>query len=133
VSIHIDAAERARLLAAWSLAAHRQGQLDRAWALASQALETATTIEDPRALAECHNIVGMLARHRGELAQAAKHLECSLRLATSGPDLSARVAALNNLALLCAATGEPGRSLELLDDALETAGGWATIIKRRRC
>jgi hypothetical protein len=62
----------------------------------------------------------MLARYRGELAQAAWHLERSLQLATASADLSARVAALNNLALLCAATGEPERSLEHLEDALRT-------------
>jgi DNA-binding SARP family transcriptional activator len=112
-------AERARLLAAWSLAAYRQSQLERAWALASQAFETAVEADDRRALAECHNAVGLLARNRGDLALAAHHLESSLRLATDSGEPSARVAALNNLALLRGANEQPERGLELLDDALE--------------
>jgi DNA-binding SARP family transcriptional activator/predicted ATPase len=110
--------ERARLLAAWSLAAHRQAQFDRAWALASQALQTAVEADDPRALAECHNAVGMLARHHGDLRLAARHLESSLQLATDTGEPGARIAALNNLALLRGATEQPERGLELLDDAL---------------
>jgi uncharacterized protein HemY len=101
----IDIAECARLLAVWSVAAHRQDQLERAWTLASEALQTAILADEPRALAECHNIVGMLARHRGDMAAAAHHLECSLQLATDNADLSARVAALNSLALLHARSG----------------------------
>jgi DNA-binding SARP family transcriptional activator len=113
-----DGVERAHLQAAQSLAAHRQGHLERASTLAIQALQTAELASDPRALAECHNIVGMLARHRGDFAEAAQHLQSSLDLATATADAGARVAALNNLALLCAANGEPERALDLLDEAL---------------
>lgn len=118
IEADVDPAERARLLTAWSLAAHRQSQNDRAWTLANQALETASVAGDRRALAECHNIVGMLSRHRGDLTQAASHLESSLQLATAAADQGARLAALNNLALLHAATGQPERGLELLETAL---------------
>jgi predicted ATPase/DNA-binding SARP family transcriptional activator len=117
--VELDPAERVRLLTAWSLAAHRQGELDFAWALARQALDTATAAKDPRGLAECHNILGMLARHRSDLDQAASHLESSLQLATASADPTARLATLNNLALLCAANGEPERGLELIASALE--------------
>jgi predicted ATPase len=115
----LDVAECARLLAAWSLAAYRQNQLERAWRLASEALQTAELAGEPRAIAECHNIVGMLARHRGDIPAAEHHLESSLQLATDNGDLSGRVAALNNLAMLNAAAAQPRRSLEFLNEALE--------------
>jgi predicted ATPase/DNA-binding SARP family transcriptional activator len=113
-----DVAERARLQVAWSLAAHRQGQADRARAMASQALKAATAANDPRTLAQCHNIIGLLARNRGDLEQAARHLEHALELATGVGDPGGRVAALNNLALLYAAMAQAERGLALLEIAL---------------
>lgn len=112
-----DTGERARLLAAQSLTAHRRGDQDRAWVLGTRALEVAVGANDASALAECHNVVGMLARHSGELAEGAHHLESSLELSIA--DRGARVAALNNLALLSEVTGQPERGLEFLDEALE--------------
>ena len=114
-----DIAECAHLLAAWSLAAFRQDQLERAWRLATEALQTAELADDPRALAECHNVVGMLARHRGDAVAAEHHLERSLELATANDDHCGRIAALNNLALLHAVTGQSARGLESLDVALD--------------
>lgn len=109
--------ERARILAAWSLVAHRNGQPDRARAMANEALEAATAANDPHTLAACHNIAGLLARHHGALDEAARHLERSLELATEVGDPGTRVAALNNLALMFAGS-RPDHSLELLDTAI---------------
>ena len=64
------------------------------------------------ALAQAHNIVGMLLDDRG-------HLERSLALAEALPDPSVAVAALNNLALACARAGDGERALELTARALE--------------
>lgn len=113
-----DMAERARILAAWSSMAHRQGEADRAWTMAQQALEAAAAANDPHTLAECHNLMGLLSRHRGVLDEAAHHIQSSLDLATGAGDLGIRVAALNNLALLRVATGQREDALELLDAAL---------------
>jgi tetratricopeptide (TPR) repeat protein len=60
----------------------------------------------------------MLAHSRGELDLARDHLGHSLALSEGLPDPSARVAALNNLALVCGAGGELERGLQLLESAL---------------
>ena len=50
--------------------------------------------------------------------QARRHLEESLALAERLNDLSARVAALNNLALVCRASGAVDRAIQLTETAL---------------
>jgi tetratricopeptide (TPR) repeat protein len=95
----LDAApvdERARVLADRSLNAHRWGKSDVAEELAARALEAAG---DDRALAQAHNLAGILATHRGDLGVSRGHLESSLELSEKLGDPAATVAALNNLAL----------------------------------
>jgi DNA-binding SARP family transcriptional activator/predicted ATPase len=111
------AGDRARLAADWSLVAHRRGQPARAQELAARGLELAEAA-DTQALAQTHNILGMLASRRGELDLARHHLGQSLALSEGLRDPSARVAALNNLALVCGAGGELGGGLQLLESAL---------------
>lgn len=113
-----DAAEGARVLADWSLAAHRGGDTDRARRLARDALGLAKSAGDTRALAQAHNILGVLARDRDERASARRHLEQSLDLAERLADPSVRIAALNNLALECARSGELERAVALTEQAL---------------
>ncbi len=109
-------AERARILADCSLTAHRRGRDDEARRLARRALRDGAPSGE--ALAQAHNILGILASGRGERRAARRHLEQSLRLADEAGDLSARAAALNNLALLDRAEGALdaalGRTLEAL-------------------
>lgn len=93
------AAERARLLADRSLNAHRRGDTRLAEDFAAQALEEAGAAGDERALAQAHNIAGILASHRGDAVEARMHLESSLALAEGQHDPVATAAALNNLAL----------------------------------
>ena len=112
------AGERARLVADWSVVAHRRGQPARAQELAARGLELAEAAADTYALAQTHNLLGMLAHSRGELDLARDHLGHSLALSEGLPDPSARVAALNNLALVCGAGGELERGLQLLESAL---------------
>ncbi len=59
--------EEARVYADWSLVAHRRGQHERAVKHAQRALELAQGVDDRRALAQAHNILGVLARSRGDL------------------------------------------------------------------
>ena len=113
-----DGAKRARLLADWSLAAHRGGDTQRARRLARDALGLAESAGDARALAQAHNILGVLARDRGERASARRHLEQSPALAERLADPSVRIAALNNLALACARSGELERAVALTEQAL---------------
>ena len=104
----------ARVLADWSLAAHRSGDGARAKRLASEALALAERSNDTRALAQAHNILGILATGRA----ARTHLETSVTLARELGDREASVAALNNLALALKEAGDIGRARELTEQAL---------------
>ncbi len=113
-----DDARKARLYADWSLTAHRRGDQRHAVELADRALALAEAAEDTKALAQAHNILGVLTGHLGDHAGARRHLERSLALAERLADPSSRVAALNNLALAHRAAGELERALELAETAL---------------
>lgn len=108
----------ARLYADWSLTAHHQDQTGRALDLAHQARELAEQAGDTQALAQVHNLLGILARHQHETDLAGQHLEQSLALAETLGDPAARIAALNNLALACADTGQIDRALQFTEAAL---------------
>jgi DNA-binding SARP family transcriptional activator len=110
---------RARLVADRSLVAHRLGRAEQALQLAGSALELAEAAGDPAALAQCHNLLGMLATSAGDHQRARRHLEQSLAHAGKLPDPGARVAALNNLALVHRAAGRLDLALELTADALD--------------
>ncbi len=114
-----DSASRARLVADQSLTAHRRGRSDQAAELAVRALELADAAGDPAALAQCHNLVGMLAAGAGDHERARRHLERSLAFAQALPDPAARVAALNNLALSHQAAGRLDQAIELAAEALD--------------
>jgi DNA-binding SARP family transcriptional activator len=111
-------AQRSTIYADWSLAMHRQGQAERACELAEQALRLAEARGDERALAQAHNILGVLARAEDDLAQARQHLEISLQLAEKMENAEGRVAALNNLGLVYSQQKEGQRAVELLQEAL---------------
>jgi DNA-binding SARP family transcriptional activator len=113
-----DASGQARLYADWSHTAQRQSRAEEALALARHSLELAQTVDDRQSLAQAHNILGILARGRGDLAAARTHLEHSLALAQAFSDPSARVAALNNLALVHSLAGEVDQAYSLLEEAL---------------
>src|SRR6266566_2066296 len=112
-------AERARLVADRSLVAHRRGRPDRAEELAAQALDLAEAAGEEAALAQCHNLVGMLATSAGDHQRALEHLEQSLAHAGKLHDPGARVAALNNLALVHRGAGRLDLALELTAAALD--------------
>ena len=117
-------AERARVTADRSLNAHRLGRDDEAQELAGSALALAAGAGDRRALAQAHNILGILATGRGDRAEARAQLEQSLEL-SAADDPAARAAALNNLALAYRAEGELALALSLTEEALalcETVG-----------
>lgn len=106
---------QARILADLSLAAHHAGRPDEAAARAHEAHELAAAADDPHALSQAHNMLGMLARARGEPATARQELERSIPLA----DAAAGAAALNNLALVERDAGDLERALELTQRALD--------------
>jgi DNA-binding SARP family transcriptional activator len=107
-----DESERARVLADRSLVAHRRGDADRALRLARKALLLATDARDQRAIAQAHNILGILSGDR-------KHLEEALTRAQRLADPAVTVAALNNLALAHLRDGAAEKALPLATRALE--------------
>lgn len=110
---------RARVYADWSLTAHNRDHTQRAVDLAQEALRLADGADDTRALAQAHNIMGILAKSQGQLNSASSHLELSLSLVESlGSLVGARVAPLNNLALTRAAEGDTDKAVELAGTAL---------------
>ena len=113
-----EKAANARIVADRSLTAHRRGRDEDAQGLAREALALAGEAGDRRALAQAHNILGILASGRRNHAEARRQLEQSLALSIEEDDPSARAAALNNLALASRAEGELDRALELTDEAL---------------
>ena len=104
--------ESARVQADRSLAAHRRGDAAAAAELARRSLELGEAANDPEAVAQACNILGMLTGSR-------EHLERSVELAGSLPDRTVLVAALNNLALACGRTGETDAAIEHTTRALD--------------
>ncbi|HYY21655.1 MAG TPA: AAA family ATPase, partial [Thermoleophilaceae bacterium] len=111
-----SAGELARLHADLSLVAHQKGESNLALERAHQALELAEAAGDERALAQAHNVLGVLSS--GDLEGARRHLERSLALAEALGDSAARVAALNNLALAYANGGELEQAIQRAESAL---------------
>jgi predicted ATPase len=114
-----DPGERARICVDWSRTAHRRDNPERAQALARQALKLAEDCPDRRALAQAHNMLGILARGRRKLHLAHQHLRQSLEIAAEMGDSGMRVAALNNLARLHADQGQTEPALALTGEALQ--------------
>jgi tetratricopeptide (TPR) repeat protein len=83
------------------------------------ALKMAEDAGEPQALAQAHNMMGILARKRRELDTARFHLQSSLDIAASLNQLGMHVAALNNLALTLADDGQFEQSQQLFEDALK--------------
>src|SRR5258708_37580211 len=108
-----DLGEQARILADWSLAGHRSGDAARAKRLAAEALGLAERSKDKRALAQAHNILGVLGA-----SGSRAHLETSVALARELGDREANAAALNNLALPLKDAGDLDGARELTEQAL---------------
>ena len=113
-----DEGLRARILTDLSLSQHQLGQGDRAAALAEEGRALAESAADERAETQAHNLLGVLARQAGRLADARTSLERSLAVAERLGDPSARAAALNNLALVARESGDLDRALSLTEEAL---------------
>ena len=82
-----------RILADWSLAVRAQGQPERALAVALDALAAAESADDPLGMAQARNILGILARSRGDYAGAVEQHERGLAISETLSDPSSRIAA----------------------------------------
>jgi tetratricopeptide (TPR) repeat protein len=109
---------QALILADWSLTAHRRGDDAQAQSLALQSLGLAQRTKNPRALAQAHNMLGMLARARGNLDEALDQLNHSLHAAQELGEPNRQAAALNNLALVARDQNQLDQAVELTQAAL---------------
>ena len=118
---------RSRILADKSAIADRLGDPASAGQLAGEALALAEDVADPVGVARALDLLGILARRRGDLANARAHLERSLAVVDAaesgagsgtGLDPGVRIAALNSLALVLADDGEHERAIGLTREAL---------------
>jgi DNA-binding SARP family transcriptional activator len=113
----MDSAWQSLLSADWSLATWRMDDEERARALAAQALTLAEESGDLRALAQAHNILGILLYE--DVDEARAHLEQSLAAATMLNAPMLRVAALNNLAHLWQKSGNLADAIACAQAALD--------------
>jgi DNA-binding SARP family transcriptional activator len=113
----MDSAWQSLLSADWSLATWRMVDEERARALAAQALTLAEESGDLRALAQAHNILGILLYE--DVDEARAHLEQSLAAATMLNAPMLRVAALNNLAHLWQKSGNLADAIACAQAALD--------------
>ena len=117
----LDQAWRCRALAQWSLVAEQAGDRKLAAGLARDSLVASEEAGDLSVVAYAYNVLSILARHADQIDQAMDYARQSLEVATQSRTPTARVAALNSLALAFAAAGEHGEAITLTDEALAIA------------
>jgi DNA-binding SARP family transcriptional activator/tetratricopeptide (TPR) repeat protein len=108
----------ARVGADRAVVAYRLGAHDEAARRGRAALAAASEAGDPAAIAQAHNVLGMLAGSDGDHEAAEEHLRGSLAHARGLADPSAATAALNNLARLLDGTGRAAEALACAEEAL---------------
>lgn len=109
----------ARVRADLSLAFYHRGLTDQAASLADEALTLAEAGDDPLALAQTQNLLGILARAERQYEQALEHLEQSLSYTLLLDNPQGQIAALNNLALAQANLGKAQMALETIQRAID--------------
>ncbi len=107
---------RARIYVDWSRTAAQQGDATLGRELAQRGLDLAGKESAPGPLGQAHNLLGILARREGDSAGARVHLQTALEIAGDHP--AARLAALNNLALVLGDTGQFAEAIALIEEAL---------------
>jgi predicted ATPase len=109
----------ARLRADMSLTYYHRGMTDQASSLASTAFTLAEAGDDPLALAQTQNLLGILARADQKYEIALGHLEKSLSYTLQLEDPQGKIAALNNLALAQADLDDMQAALETIFQAID--------------
>lgn len=112
------AALRSAILADVSAVSLRRSGPVAAEAAAGEALAVATMARDPAGIARAEDVLGLLARRRGDLEAARSHLGHALAVAVPESEAGLRIAALNTLALVVSDAGDPEAAIELTHEAL---------------
>ena len=116
----LEPASRSLATADRALVAHRMGDEASGARARGERARLAEEIDDPGALAQAHNIVGMLAGEPRRRTRRRSSTSSSARaIARAAGDAGAETAALNNLALAVRASGDPDRAIELTTAALD--------------
>jgi tetratricopeptide (TPR) repeat protein len=122
-----DPAMRSRMLADRSAIADRSGDPATAERFAREALSLAEAVGDPVGTARSLDLLGILARRRGDLEGARAVLERAISIVdaprpdgflAAASDPGVRIAASNTLALVLADQGDRERAMDLTIDAL---------------
>jgi DNA-binding SARP family transcriptional activator len=113
------ATEKSIIFADWSRTNYRQGKIEQAKGLASQAQRLAEASRSLPALAQAYNNLGILARASGDLSAADQHLNRSLEISYALEDPARQAASMNNLARLYADKGQLDEAIRLTGEALE--------------
>jgi tetratricopeptide (TPR) repeat protein len=114
----LDVVDAALVLADRALVAYRLAREDDARARADAALAAAAGVGEPRAVAQAHNVAGVLATARGDANAAIADLEVAVSVAREAGDDAAQTAALNNLALALRSTGDVVQATVVAERAL---------------
>lgn len=112
-------AARSTVLTDWSLTKYGRSDVEQAEQLARAALAMAEQSHVDAAMTQAHNMLGILARKRGNYPEAYAHLEHSQRIAERMDEPGVHTAVLNNLALTYLETGDTAQAQKLLELALE--------------
>lgn len=113
-----DPALRARILADRAFVAYRSRDPN-AGSWAARALDEAEATGDAAALAQAHNVAGVLASLAGDAEVAEASFRASLAAASSLDDGGPAVAALNNFARLLADLGRADEAFATAQEALQ--------------
>ncbi len=90
--------EAVQLLINAGVIRNRQGEYDAAYAAATVALQLAKGMDDPATLGRAHNLIGLIARQRGNTGEAGQSFERGLELYTAAGDLQGQAISHNMLA-----------------------------------
>lgn len=107
------------ILTDWCLIYIRLKDSLRAMELAQQSLSFAIESQNKQALAQAYNILGIIAREQADYRQAIDHLEKSVLLASQSQDVTAHIAALNNMARAHLINDQLAIALESAEKAVE--------------
>ncbi|MCB8959854.1 MAG: tetratricopeptide repeat protein [Ardenticatenales bacterium] len=95
---------------------HFQHRIDDAVTLAERAHRHFAEANDPRGLASSMNMLGQLARRRGEIATARRWFAAAIELSRQHQDYTTLIVPLNNLGLLLHELGDFVGSLALFEE-----------------